>query len=345
MVSLYVDDLMIASNCDKLCSDLKSNLNERFEMKDLGRVQVCLGLEFRWLSDGSCILSQERFLKKILERFNMTNCKPIGCPIAAGQKLTKAMCPTSEGEVKEMESVPFRSAVGSLIYLVTGTRPDIAVAVGEVAKFCNNPGKTHWAAVKRILRYLKGTENHGLLFNPSNDTLVGYSDADWAGDLDSRRSTTGYLFMIGGVPVSWKSKRQPTVALSTAESEYMALSAACQEAIWLRRILRNFSSEQKSSTIVFEDNQGCIALAKNPVAHDRTKHIDIRYHFIRDLIESGDIDVKYKMTEEMLADILTKGMNLERHVKLCQEINLVKIESFESTVIEGGVLKKSIKVD
>jgi hypothetical protein len=255
------------------------------------------------------------------------------------------MSPTSKSEVEEMEKVPFRSAVGSLIYLVTGTRPDIAVAVGEVAKFCNNPGKQHWAAVKRIFRYLKGTEDFGLLVNPSNDTLIGYSDADWAGDLDSRRSTTGYVFTIGGVPVSWKSKRQPTVALSTAEAEYMALSAACQEVIWLRRILKNFSCAQKDSRIVFEDNQGCIALAKNPVAHDRTKHIDIRYHFIREMMESGEIDIKYKMSEEMLADLLTKGMSRDRHIKLCQEFNLVKIGSFKSTVIEGGVLKKSIKVD
>ena len=152
MVSLYVDDLMIASNCDKLCLDLKRSLNERFEMKDLGRVQVCLGLEFNWLQNGSCILSQKKFLTRVLERFNMQNCKSIGCPIAAGHKLTKAMIPTSKSEVEEMEKVPFRSAVGSLIYLVTGPRPDIAVAVGEVAKFCNNPGKQHWAAVKRIFR-------------------------------------------------------------------------------------------------------------------------------------------------------------------------------------------------
>ena len=166
-----------------------------------------------------------------------------------------------------------------------------------------------------------------------------------AGDLDSRRSTTGYVFTIGGVPVSWKSERRPTNALSTAEAEYMAFSAACQEVIWLRRILKNFSCAQKDSTIVFEDNQGCIALAKNPVAHDRTKHIDIRYHFIREMMESGEIDIRYKMSEEMLADLLTKGMNRDRHIKLCQEFNLVKIGSFKSTMIEGGVLKKSIKVD
>jgi hypothetical protein len=134
------------------------------------------------------------------------------------------MAPKTEEEIREIEKGPYRNAVGSLIYLVTGTRPDLAVATSTVAKFCEHPGPAHWTAVKRILRYLKGTSDWGLLFNPKNDTLVGYSDADWAGDPDSRRSTTGYLFTIGGVPVAWKSKKQATVALSTAEAEYMALA-------------------------------------------------------------------------------------------------------------------------
>ena len=339
MLTLYVDDLMIASNSELLCSILRENLNKRFEMKDLGKVRRCLGLEFNWLSNGTCVLSQTQYSLKVLERFNMTECKPIGCPIARGSKLTKSMSPTTAEEIKEMEKVPYRSAVGSLIYLVTGTRPDLAVATGEVAKYCNNPGLQHWAAVKRILRYLKGTVNLGLLFNPKNSTLVGYSDADWAGDLDSRRSTTGYLFEIGGVPVSWKSKRQATVALSTAEAEYMALSAATQEVIWLRNFLKNFEFKQKVATIIFEDNQGCIALAKNPVKHERTKHIDIRHHFIREKVESNEIDIQYLETADMVADILTKAMTKDRHIKLCKAINLVEKE--DDTQNEGGVLKYS----
>jgi len=182
----------------------------------------------------------------------------------------------------------------------------------------------------------------GLSFQPKNHDLVGYSDADWAGDIDSRRSTTGYLFTIGGVPVSWKSKRQATVALSTAEAEYMALSAATQEVVWLRKFLKNFEIEQSEATVIFEDNQGCIALAKNPVAHERTKHIDIRYHFIREQIEENTIDVKYLPTEEMLADLLTKGMTKERHMKLCGKLHLSKIQKQTSkTQHEGGVLKRN----
>ena len=268
----------------------------------------------------------------------MLDCKPIGCPITSGVRLTKDMESTTTEEINEMRNVPYRSAVGSLIYLVTGTRPDLAVATGAVAKYCENPGPQHWAAVKRIFRYLKGTLDLGILFNPKNGTLVGYSDADWAGDLDSRRSTTGYLFMIGGVPISWKSKRQATVALSTAEAEYMALSAASQEVIWLRKFLKNFGFKQETATKVYEDNQGCIALAKNPVAHERTKHIDIRYHFIREQVELNTIDVCYLPTEEMLADLMTKGMNRDRHLKLTTGMNLVKSKS-NQTPDEGGVLK------
>lgn len=208
MVSLYVDDLMIASNCKNLCSSLNANLSKRFEMKDLGRVQVCLGLEFNWLPNGTCLLNQEKYIGKVLERFNMKNCKSIGCPIESGVRLSKDMTPKTPEEIEEMKKIPYRSAVGSLIYLVTGTRPDIAVATSNVAKYCENPGPQHWTAVKRIFRYLQGTSDWGLLFNPKDDTLIGYSDADWAGDIDSRRSTTGYLFTIGGVPVSWKSRNK-----------------------------------------------------------------------------------------------------------------------------------------
>ena len=336
MVSLYVDDLMIASNCKSLCSNLKTSLNKRFEMKDLGIVQVCLGLEFNWLPNGTCLLNQKQYIQKVLERFKMENCKPIGCPIEGGAKLSKDMSPKTPEEKNEMRGIPYRSAVGSLIYLVTGTRPDLAVATSNVARYCENPGLRHWSAVKRIFRYLKGTLAWGLLFNPTDSTLVGYSDADWAGDLDSRRSTTGYLFTIGGVPVSWKSKKQATVALSTAEAEYMPISAATQEASWLRRFLANFGFDQNRATVIFEDNQGCIALAKNPVAHERTKHIDIRYHFVREKIEANTIDVRYLSTEQMLADLLTKGLAKDRHVKLCRRIHLF---GNEETQNEGGVLE------
>ena len=322
MIALYVDDLIIASNSEKLMKETKQNLCDRFEMKDLGRLHYCLGIEIVWRDDGTCMFNQSKYIENVLERYNMKDCKPVSTPINSGTKLTKEMSPKTEKEISEMNLVPYRSAVGSLIYLVTGTRPDIAVAVGETAKYSNNPGKQHWMAVKRILRYLKETINFGIECNPKSIDLVGYSDADWAGDLDTRRSTTGYLFKLGGVPICWKSKRQPTVALSTAEAEYMALSMAVQTAIWIRKLLKDFDIASKEPTVIYEDNQGCIAMAKNPVNHERTKHIDIRFNFVRERVEDKTILVKYLETTEMLADILTKGLPRDQHRKLCEEIGI-----------------------
>ena len=322
MIALYVDDLIIASKSEKLMKETKQNLCDRFEMKDLGRLHYCLGIEILWRNDGTCSFNQSKYIENVLERFSMKDCKPVSTPINSGTKLTKEMSPTTAEEISEMNVIPYRSAVGSLIYLVTGTRPDIAVAVGEVAKYSNNPGKQHWMAVKRILRYLKETVNLGINCDPDSTELVGYSDADWAGDLDTRRSTTGYLFKFGNVPICWKSKRQPTVALSTAEAEYMALSMAVQTVIWIRKLLKDFYIASENPTIIYEDNQGCIAMAKNPVNHERTKHIDIRYNFVREKVEDKTIVVKYLETGEMLADILTKGLPREQHRKLCEGIGL-----------------------
>jgi transposase InsO family protein len=322
MIALYVDDLIIASNSEKLMKETKRNLFDRFEMKDLGRLHYCLGIEIVWRNNGTCMFNQSKYIGNVLERFGMNDCKPVSTPINSGTKLTKEMSPKTEEETLEMNLVPYRSAVGSLIYLVTGTRPDIAVAVGEVAKYSNNPGKQHWMAVKRILRYLKDTMNFGINCDLKSIDLVGYSDADWAGDLDTRRSTTSFLFKLGSVPICWKSKRQPTVALSTAEAEYMALSMAVQTAIWIRKLLKDFDIASEEPTVIYEDNQGCIAMAKNPVNHERTKHIDIRYNFVRERVEDKTIVVKYLETTEMLADILTKGLSRDQHRKLCEEIGI-----------------------
>jgi hypothetical protein len=236
------------------------------------------------------------------------------------------MCPETDEEKNKMSKVPYRSAVGTLLYLVTGTRPDIAVAVGAVSRFLENPGEEHWVAVKRIMRYLKETINYTLTINPKSLELIGYCDADWAGDPDTRRSTTGYIFRLGGAPICWRSKRQQTVALSTSEAEYMALASASQIAVWLRRLLEDLSFEQKQATTIFEDNQGCIAMAKNPITHERTKHIDIKYHFVRELIEDKKIAIQYIPTEDMLADIMTKGLARDRHQRICTAIGLSKTQ-------------------
>ena len=244
----------------------------------------------------------------------MTECKGASTP-ASTTMLTKTMSPTNSTEVANMSAIPYRQAVGALNYLAVCTRPDIAYAVSSVSRFLNNPGPAHWTAVKHIFRYLKRTQDHGLKFSKptSGDIILGpnYSDSDWAGDLETRRSTTGYIFHLSGAPITWRSRRQPTVVLSSTEAEYMALSEASQEALWLRSLLHDIGFTQ-DSTIILGDNKGSLKLATNPVFHKRTKHIDIRHHFIRESVENGTIQIKWVPTEKMVADLLTKPLSPQK---------------------------------
>ena len=206
-----------------------------------------------------------------------------------------------------MSHVPYSSAVGSLMYAMVCTRPDIAYAVSVVSRYMANPGKQHWQAVKWILRYLRGTTNTCLEFGGSKEGVNGYVDADFAGDLDRRRSTTGYVFTLGDTSISWKSVLQATVALSTTEAEYMAIAEAVKEAIWLRALIGELSSEQES-TVINCDSQSAIYLTKDQMFHERTKHIDVRYHFVRDVIARGDIVVSKVSTHDNPADMMTKAL-------------------------------------
>ena len=202
---------------------------------------------------------------------------------AAGTKLVKA-----DDCDDDIDRQMYQSAVGSLLFLSTKTRPDIAYAVSTVARFSSKPSKHHWTAVKHIMRYLKGASKLGLLYSKDgSDDCFGYSDADWAGDTDDRKSTSGYLFQLSGVAVSWSSKKQTCVTLSTAEAEYIVLSSAAQEAIWIHQLTKNLKNDMaaKEPIVIYEDNQSAICMAKNPQFHGRTKHIEINYHFIRDQVK------------------------------------------------------------
>ena len=198
-----------------------------------------------------------------------------------------------------------------MTYVTTATRPDLASAVSILSKYMSKPSKEHWQGVKRILRYIKGTINYGLIFKAEDNKgiLAGYSDADWAGDIDTRRSTSWYVFQICGSTVSWCSKRQSSVSRSSTEAEYIALSMASQEAVWLSRLLKNVGVKQEEPILIYEDNQGAIELSRKPKFHNRTKHIDIAHHFIREKVKDKVIYVKYCETEQMLADIMTKPLS------------------------------------
>ena len=248
----------------------------------------------------------------------MSNAKPVGVPLANHFKLSKSSCPSSKKEIEEMSTIPYSSAVGSLMYAMVCTRPDIAHAVGVVSRFLSNPGKKHWEAVKWILRYLKGTSNSSLCFGGADPVLEGYTDSDMAGDPDGRKSTSGYLYTFAGGAVSWQSRLQKCVALSTTEAEYIAVAEAGKEMLWLKRFLQELGINQTEYKIHC-DSQSAIDLSKNSMYHSRTKHIDIRYHWIREVMDQQLLKLVKIHTKENPADMLTKVVTQEK-LKLCRDI-------------------------
>ena len=313
---LYVDDMLIAGSDMSEIKKLKKQMSEEFEIKDLGAANQILGMSIsRNKENGSLTLSQEKYIEKVLKKFSLNDAKIRSSPLGSHFKLSKAQSPKSDEDKKEMAKVPYASAVGSLMYAMVCTRPDIAHAVGVVSRFMSNPGREHWEAVKWLLRYLKGTSKMALHFKAKDVVLSGYADANLGGCKESYKSTTGYVFTVGGTAVSWMSKLQKSVALSTTEAEYMAVAEASKELIWLKNFLIELGKEQ-DDCVLFCDNQSAIHLAKNPVFHSKTKHIQLRYHFIRERINDGTLKLNKIKGTENPADMLTKVVTLEK-LKLC----------------------------
>jgi hypothetical protein len=253
------------------------------------------------------LLSQPHYIVNTLHRFQMSSCHPISTPADPHSHLTASMSPTTPETVALMAGTPYKEAIGSLIYLTTCTRPDIAYAVGQAARFCQNPGKAHWAAVKRILFDLSGTLHYGLLFSGTGRAkFLGYTDADYAGCIDSRRSTSGFTFLHLGCAVAWGSRHQQYTELYTTEAEYIAASDASKEAVWLRRLLIKIDSLPSGPVRLMCDNGSAIRLVHKFTQNQRTKHIDFRFHFIREKQANGEID--HVTTTHQLADILTKPL-------------------------------------
>lgn len=330
IIALYVDDILLASSSRDMLDELKAEFSKRFEMKDCGRARVCLGLEIlRNPSKGLLHLNQSRYAEKVLERFGMENASPVVTPM-------QAQISVGDTETEPIDSTLYRKAIGSMMYLAVGTRPDIAFAVGRLAQFVEAPTKALWVAVKRVLRYIAGTRDFGLMYRASATLApVGYSDSDWGGCTINRKSTSGYVFMMAGGAVSWKSRKQGCVAQSSSEAEYMALSAAVKEAIWLRNIVGFSSSTSPADPILINvDNQGSIKMARNDASGTRTKHIDIRYHFVRDCLLQGMFDIDYCPSSDMVADVLTKPLQRIQFVKL-REIMGVTTKSSIEKVKEG----------
>uniref|UniRef100_A0AAV1VC82 Polyprotein n=1 Tax=Peronospora matthiolae TaxID=2874970 RepID=A0AAV1VC82_9STRA len=318
-VLVYVDDVLVTGSSLEMIARTKNDLKTRFEMTDSGKCAFVLGIELLDGEDGSVTMCQRRYVDDVLKRFGMDECKAVASPVDVSSRLVPS---NSASKV----DVPFREAVGALMHLTTATRPDIAYAVSFVSRFMEKPQEEHWVAVKRIFRYLQGTKMHGICYKPSAKIdFRGYSDADWAGDLADRKSTSGYVFMLLGAPVSWGSKKQPSVSLSTSEAEYIALSLAIQEGKWINRLLCEImaaANEEGPELVIREDNQSCIKMTKNPVNHGRAKHIDIKYHHIRDEVKRGEVKLEYCETTLMLADIMTKGLHGPRHKDLTAALGI-----------------------
>ncbi|CAL1406718.1 unnamed protein product [Linum trigynum] len=309
---LYVDDMLIAGQNVSKINDLKKELSKSFAMKDLGPAKQILGVRIiRDRGAKKIWLSQEKYIEKVLQRFNMDNAKAVSCPLANHFTLTSKQSPSTEKEKAEMDKIPYASAVGSLMYAMVCTRPDIAHAVGVVSRFLSKPGKEHWEAVKWILRYLRGSSKMSLCFGDGEHVLVGYTDADMAGDVDSRRSTSGYLITLSGGAISWQSRLQKCVALSTTEAEYIAVTEACKEMIWMKKFLNELGFLQERPQM-FYDSQSAIHLAKNASFHARSKHIDVRYHWIRDVLEMKQLQLEKIHTDENGSDMCTKTLPREK---------------------------------
>jgi hypothetical protein len=298
---LYVDDIILTANTTSLLHSIIHSLKTEFSMSDLGDIHHFLGINVHRNHSG-LFLSQQQYVFEILERANMLQCNPISTPIDTKQKLS-----ASDGNLFANPSL-YRSIAGALQYL-TLTRPDISYAVQQVCLFMHSPRDSHFQLIKRILRYIKGTSHFGLqLYKNSSTDLIAYSDADWAGCPDTRKSTSGFCVFFGSNLISWSSKRQHTVSRSSAEAEYRAVANCVAESCWLRQLLAELHHPPRRATVVFCDNISAMYLSSNPVQHQRTKHVEIDLHFVRDRVSLGEVKVLHVPTSSQYADVFTKGL-------------------------------------
>ena len=290
----------------------------RFRNTGFGGGELLLGDHYNKGSGEGCIqITSREITVKLLSKYGMENTNTKSVPISQGVILSNNV-----GELLHNEEHKYSNLIGSMLYLSVCTRPDIAYATGVLSRFMSKPTNVHWSVAKGVLKYLATTKNMTLeLGGKGQIEMIGFCDSDYAGDIDTRRSTTGYVFMYGNGAISWSSKRQTTVAVSTTEAEYMAAAHATKEALWLQLLLLELGSPC-SNMLIRADNQGAIKLLKNPIISQRSKHIDVIYHFAREQVAQENITFQYIGTQDMLADILTKPVSKEKHEKCCIGLGL-----------------------
>jgi hypothetical protein len=317
IVTVYVDDLLVAAKRLETIQKIKSALMTQYEMTDFGEAKSILGISLhRDLTAGTLILEQSSYIDSVLEKFRCQDASGAPTPL---DKDSKAMSgqdsPSTVDEIADMASVPYREAVGSVMHVMVCTRPDIACAVGTLSRYLHNPGRTHWRGVLRVLKYLKSTRLYGLCFRKSSKptsiigNLHGFCDSDWATDKDHYLSTAGWVFIMNGAAISWQSKRGKTPAQSSCDAEYVAEGMAAQEICHLRNILSELKMEPSDPIPLYSDSQSAIHLTKNPVFHERSKHAALKLHLSRHLQRDGRMSIQFIPTHLQVADVLTKALH------------------------------------
>ncbi|KRY12850.1 Retrovirus-related Pol polyprotein from transposon TNT 1-94 [Trichinella patagoniensis] len=293
-------------------------LNKYIEVKDLGEVSYYLGIQIERKLDGTFLIHQKNKIMQLLESCSMQEAKPVAIPME-----TNYLSSLDEPSPALPDKTKYRCIIGSLLHISNVTRPDIALSVGLLCRKMETPTERDWKSAKRIIRYLAGTANAKLCLLSTNDLILrGHVDADWAGEKSSRKSTSRYIFQLGHGTIAWSMKRQTIVALSTTEAEYVALAEASRELLWLRQLLNDFGVQTPDATTLYEDNQGCIRLVESDRFGERTKHINVRFHMVKDLREKGILEVKYCPSEEMIADNLTKPVCKQQIKNFTKKVGL-----------------------
>lgn len=319
---LYVDDILIMGNDIGAMSSVRIWLHGCFSMKDLGDATYILGIRiYRDRSRRLIGLSQSVYIDKVLMRFSMGESKKGFLPLSHGIMLSKEMCPKTDEQRERMSRIPYASAIGSIMYAMLCTRPDVSYPLSLTSRYQSDPGDGHWSAVKNILKYLRRTKDAFLVYGGDDELVIkGFTDASFQTDKDDFRSQSGFIFMLNGGAVSWKSSKQSTVADSTTEAEYIAASDAAKEAVWIKKFITELGVMPSILRPIelLCDNNGAIAQAREPRSHQRSKHILRRFHLIREIIDRGDVQVRRVPTEDNIADPLTKLLSVkhqDRHVR------------------------------
>lgn len=346
---LYVDDVLLFSNNTLPLTACKRRLCAEFKMKDLGEAKFVLGIQiFRDRPNRKISINQASYIRSILAKFRQESAKPTMTPLDAGVQLSKIDLPAAfSAEQRAMTKVPYLQAVGALMFLMLGTRPDIAFSITKLSQFSHNPGFVHWKAVQRVLRYLGATINLSITYSGTTHlsqpslSLVGYCDADWGSARDDRKSISGYVICANNGAVFWQARKQPTVAQSSVEAEYVAMSQATKDVLWWSYLIGGLGLSFPSPFNIYSDSQGAIALVEQPSMHDKAKHIDIRHHFMRELHERRIVDYLFIGTDAMPADLLTKALPREAHWRLLGKFGLAVDSSAGVDVNKSVVNQRS----